>query len=303
MRIFITGGTGFIGSFLAYRFYESGYEVNILSRSPKKSLKLDHNISYISGNPTQEGDWQNYIQENDVIINLAGSSIFKKWTKEAKNEIYKSRILTTKNIVNAIKQGNNRNIILINASAVGYYGTGMSDKSVDERDAAGHDFLADVTKAWEEEALKAKTYCARVIITRFGIVLGKEGGMLKELLPIFKFGLGCVLGTGKQWISWIHKEDLFRIMLFVIENNSISGAINTTSPNPVTNKDLTISLKQAIKGPLILPPIPEFLIKTIYGEFGDTIIKGQRVLPEVLINANFAFKFPEIAEALNNLTK
>jgi uncharacterized protein (TIGR01777 family) len=300
MKIFITGGTGFIGRNLTRLLVKEGHSVFILTRRPENKGHFSQDVSFIEGNPTKVGPWQERLKGCDAVYNLAGASIFRRWTKANKQRILDSRIRTTKNIVDALKQKQQSVTHLLNASAIGYYGY-HQDESLDENAGPGADFLASVTEQWEAEAQKAEAFGARVVLCRFGIVLGREGGALRKLLPIFKFGLGSRLGSGKQWFSWIHEQDLVNILLSILLNDDTKGPVNCTAPQPVQNKEMTKILGAVLKRPTVMPFVPGFVLKVIVGEFADSLLRGQRVIPAKLEAKNFRFLFPEMKQALENL--
>ena len=298
MKVFITGGTGFLGAALTESLLGQGHSVTILTRSTRNRV-LRLGLAYAEGNPTRKGTWQQEVAKHDVIINLAGASIFKTWNDRNKEAIRDSRILTTRHLVEAIGEAG-KNITLLSGSAVGYYGF-RDDDELDENSAPGDDFLARVVQDWEAEAKKAEEFGARVVLCRIGVILGRDGGALSKMLTVFKWGLGSPLGSGKQWFSWISLYDLVTIFLYLIENEKISGPVNCTSPNPVTNREMTRALGQALHRPAFLPPVPSFLIRGVLGEFSDVFIKGQKVMPRKLIESSFIFRFPEIGEAFAHL--
>jgi len=299
MKILITGGTGFVGKQLTSRFIEEGNEVTILTRSLKESGQLPKGISYLQGDPTQKGPWQEAIPGHDVIINLAGASIFSKWSDEYKKLIRDSRVFTTRNIIEGIPSKFEKEISLFSTSAVGYYGF-HGDEELDEESPPGNDFLAQLAIEWEAEALKAREKGARVVITRFGIVLGEKGGALGQMIPLFKKFIGGPIGSGQQWFSWVHIKDLAEAFAFLIKHPEISGPINVCSPNPVKNKDLAKALGRALHRPSFMPA-PGFMIKLVLGEFGSVILEGQRVLPRRLLKEGFTFQYPDIDKALQSI--
>jgi uncharacterized protein (TIGR01777 family) len=298
MKIFITGGTGFIGKRLTQALLKEGNTLYILTRS--KTGKTDtENVKYIEGNPSIPGKWQDVIKECDAIANLVGETIGQRWNDEVKKRIRESRIDATRNIVNAIPEG--KNITLISTSAVGYYGF-HDDEEIDETFPPGNDFLANVAKDWEEEALKAKDKGVRVIITRFGIVIGENGGLLEKLIPIFKSYVGGPIGNGNQWFSWVYIDDLVKAYLFLLHSKELTGPFNITSPKPVRNKEFTKALANAL-GVFAIFPIPAFAIKLVMGEFAEYSIKGQRVIPKRLLELGFQFDVPDIHDALKRSVK
>ena len=297
MKIFMTGGTGFVGTSLTRGLAEKGHEVTVMTRATGAGQPLPGGISYLEGDPSMTGVWQDAVAGNDIIINLAGASIFKRWTKSYKEKIRLSRILTTRNLVEALKARRGRETLFISTSAVGYYGF-REDEELDEGSPPGEDFLARVSQEWEKSALEAEASGVRVVILRFGIVLGKYGGALKQMLPLFKAYLGSPLGSGKQWFSWIHEKDLINIYLYLMEQDGLSGPINCTAPNPIRNREMTKALGEVLGKPTFMPPVPGFIIRMVIGEFGSTLLRGQKALPKRLLKRGFQFQFPEIREAL-----
>ncbi len=300
MRVFLTGGTGFVGTSLTRGLAERGHRVTILSRSADRQRILPDGVRIIEGNPIERGPWQEEIARHDIIINLAGTSIFRRWTNKAKRSIRESRILCTRNLVEAISGGSAKEIMFFSTSAVGYYGF-CGDEELDEGGLPGEGFLASVTREWEAEALKAERFGTRVLLCRFGIVLGLEGGALAQLVPLFRWYLGAPLGSGRQWFSWIHEQDLIEAYLFLIGTEDISGPVNFTSPNPVRNKDMTKALGEALKRPVFMPSVPGFMIRLLKGEFGSVLLEGQKVIPTKLLQKGYQFRFATIKEALANL--
>jgi uncharacterized protein len=299
MKILITGGTGFVGKQLTSRFIKDSHEVTILTRSLKGPEGSSPGISYLGGDPTQRGSWQGAIQNHDVVINLAGASIFSKWTEEQKRAIRESRVNTTRNIIEGIPSNASRKITLFSTSAVGYYGF-HGDEELTEASPNGNDFLAGVAVEWEKEALRGEEKGARVVITRFGIVLGDQGGALGQMIPLFKNYIGGPIGSGKQWFSWIHIKDLAEAFVFLMKHPEISGPVNLCSPNPVRNRDLAKAIGKALHRPSWMPA-PGFMVKLVLGEFGSVVLKGQRILPRRLIENGFVFQYPDIGKALREI--
>ena len=302
--ILITGATGLIGSRIANRLCEMGALVKILSRNPGKADNL-----FKRQYTVQEYDWSTYddptklrelIEDSDAIINLAGSNVAgKRWSEEYKKEIYNSRIEITRLIVNTIKICSKKPECLINASGVGYYGF-CGDETLTEDSVPGDDFLAKLCRNWENEAMKAVQYDVRVVTVRTGIVLEKNGGALKEFLTPFKFHFGAYQGSGNQWFSWIHIDDITDLYLFAMSNENLIGAVNGVSPDVVTNKKFTEVLGSILNKNIVLP-VPGFILKLVVGEFANNLITGQKVSSQKILDAGFKFKFPLLKSALENL--
>ena len=299
MEVFITGGTGFVGSNLVSRLRAHGHSVTVLSRSKAAVDRFGEGTSVVQGDPTQPGSWQESVKGHDCIINLAGTSLFSRWTPERKREIRDSRISTTRNLVDAIEPAGERAVTLFSTSAVGYYGF-CGDEELTEKSPPGDDFLARIAIEWETEALKAEEKGVRVVVTRFGIILGERGGALSQMISIFRKYLGGPLGSGNQWFSWIHMDDLLGAFSFLMDQREISGPVNLTSPNPIRNRDLAKAIGKALRRPSFLPA-PGFMLRLILGEFGSVLLRGQRVIPKKLLDNGYVFLYPEIDGALGSL--
>ena len=298
MKVFITGGTGFVGTNLTRELALQGHEVTILTRKERAPDPAQPGIGYLVGDPTREGPWMAAAPEHDWIINLAGASIFERWTPEVKKTLYESRILTTRNLVMALAAGDRRQLFC-STSALGYYGS-RGDEPLTETSPPGNDFLAGLAVDWEAEALKAQDLGVRTVITRFGLVLGRGGGVLGQMVPLFRKFLGGPVGSGDQWFSWIHQQDQVRAFLFVKDHPEISGPVNFTAPNPVRNRELAKALGRALHRPSFMPA-PAFMIRLILGEFGQVVLGGQKVLPQKLLDAGFTYLYPAIEQALEDL--
>jgi uncharacterized protein (TIGR01777 family) len=253
----------------------------------------------LQGDPTQKGPWQEAIKNHDAVINLAGASIFAKWTEEHKKAIRESRVSTTRNIVEGIPSHPQKQFTLFSTSAVGYYGF-CGDEELTEESPPGNDFLARIALEWEGEALKATERGARVVITRFGIVMGEKGGALSQMIPLFKKYIGGPIGSGKQWFSWVYIKDLSEAFAFLVKHQEISGPVNVCAPNPVRNKDLAKALGKVLHRPSFMPA-PGFMVKLVLGEFGSVILEGQRVIPRRLLDNGFTFQYAEIEKALQEI--
>lgn len=298
MKVFLTGGSGFVGTFLANELAREGHEVTILTRSERPPAAADGGVGYVTSDPTREGPWMAAVPEHDWIINLAGASIFGRWTVQFKKELYDSRILTTRNLVKALSQGDRRQLFC-STSAIGYYGN-RGEEEITEESPPGDDFLARLAVDWEAEALKAQDLGIRTVVTRFGLVLGRGGGVLSLMAPLFRKFLGGPVGSGRQWFSWIHQQDHARAFLFVKDHPEIFGPVNFTAPHPVRNWELAQALGRALHRPAFMPA-PAFMIRLVLGEFGQVILEGQKVLPRKLLNAGFQFLYPTIDKALEDL--
>jgi hypothetical protein len=301
MKVFMTGGTGFVGTTLARELTAKGHSVTVLMRKGEPARNLPPGARALQGDPTVRGAWQEEVPGHEVFINLAGASIFTRWTDEAKRVIRDSRILTTRHLVEAMAPRKGKETHLFSTSGAGYYGY-HGDEDLTEESPPGTEFLAMLSRDWEAEALRAKDYGVRVALMRFGIVMGESGGMLGEVLPVFRMCLGADLGSGSQWLSWIHEMDLARIFLFLIEENrTLDGPVNCTAPEPVRNHEFTKTLGGVLGVPTFLPPVPGFMLRLMKGEFGSVILEGQRVLPQKLLRAGFQFHYPTLKEALTEI--
>lgn len=298
MKIMIAGGTGFIGGDLVAQLRSKGHELFLLSRSEKKSA--DSNIHYLPWDGKSSGSWGSQMSAMDAVINLAGEPIAgKRWSAAQKDKILQSRILGTRAIIEAISKSNPKPKLLINASAVGYYGN-VPEGDVNETHAKGKGFLADTCEAWENEALRAQAVGLRTVLLRTGIVLERGGGALSKMLPPFQFFAGGPLGSGRQWFPWIHRQDVVRILLFALENEAISGAVNTTAPNPVTMREFCRDLGKVMHRPS-WAPVPALALKILLGEMSEMLLGGQKALPEKLLKHQFIFKFPNLEGALADI--
>lgn len=301
MKIFITGGLGFVGRHLSEKLLNDGHQVTAVGRTLNPAVRINHpSFLYLAADTTRPGDWQARLPEQDIVINLTGRSIFMLWTKKVKQQIYDSRVLTTRNIVKGLA-GAAGPTLFFNTSAIGYYGDRGEDV-LKENEVPGTDFLARVCQDWEGEALKAQSERVRVVLTRFGVVLGRGGGAMASMLPVFKLFLGGQLGGGRQWFPWIHVDDLVDAYRFVINRPDIAGPVNCCAPHPVRNRQFTEILAGKLNRPVMLPT-PALVMKTVLGEFGRTLIFSQRPQPAVLENAGFPFTYGNIDLALEEIVR
>ncbi len=303
MRIVVTGGTGFIGRALCQRLANAGQAVTVLTRDPEKArARVYHAVKIVpwQGFRGQAEELSKALGECDVVVNLAGSPVADgRWTPQTKDQLRKSREGTTTAIVTTLAKLQTRPVLLMNASAIGYYGP-HGDEELTEEAPSGDGFLAGLCREWEGAARAAERLGVRVVIPRIGVVLGKDGGALAKMLPIYRLGLGGPLGHGRQWMSWIHLDDLVELLMFLM-NNAASGPVNATAPHPVTNAEFSKTLGQALGKPAFLRT-PGFVMKLAFGEMAEELLlTGQRVLPRRAQSSGFHFRFPFIAGALNDL--
>ena len=287
MRVLLTGGTGFIGTPVARALRAAGHDVTIVSRRPgfvpEKAIPWD--------------GVRDAMPETDAVVNLAGTSVAEgRWTAARKADILNSRVDATRVVVDAIREASKRPSVLVNASAIGWYGP-HGDEELDESAPAGTGFLADVCRAWEAAAWPAQDLGVRTVALRFGVVIGKGGGPLEKMLFPFRAGLGGPIGDGKQWVSWIHLADVVGLVLAAVSSDAYTGPVNATAPTPLRNRDFTASLAKAVDRKAFLP-VPGFALRLAVGEFADALITGQRVIPAAAMAAGYEFKEPDLDAAL-----
>ena len=298
-KVLVTGGTGFIGSRVCDALHEKEYAVHVVSRDPTRAkTKLEDAKEIYAWNPETEQLPSEATSDLHAVIHLAGETIAGRWNAEKKRRIRDSRILSTRNLV-ASFDVNAKPDVLVCASAIGLYGD-SGDDSFTEETPAGTDYLAEVCEEWEAEAQKASEYGIRVVSIRIGLVLGLGGGLLDQVLPPFKMGLGGRLGSGNQWMSWIHIDDVVGIVMHALENEEIHGALNATAPTPVRNIEFTKTLGSVLRKPTIFP-VPLFGLKIMMGEFANFVVLSQNVLPERTEASGYEFQFPTLEAALKNL--
>ena len=296
MRVLVTGGTGFVGRNLCGTLLDKAHEVTAvgLRRHPRRPIAHDR-YRYLSADTSRPGSWQAEVGLADVVVNLAGKTILKRWTPAYRQEIYNSRVLTTRHVADAVTPGT----VLLSTSAVGFYGD-RGDDVLTESEPPGDDFLAEVSQDWEAQARKAADNGVRVVILRFGVVLGRHGGAMERMLPAFRLFMGGPLGKGFQWMPWIHMADLIGAISFLMESPDQAGVFNLCAPHPVTSRELATSLGRVLKRPARIAA-PAFMLRTFMGEVASTMMASQRVIPRRLLDQGFAFKFPRIEAALKDL--
>ncbi len=297
MKILITGGTGFVGSALTKHLLDLGHEVTVLSSRTHLGVHKNDKLQHVIADTTKPGEWQRHVARMDVLVNLAGRSVFNFWTKKYKQEIWNSRILTTKNLISAIEAG--KETTVLSCSAAGYYGDGGEDQKHEDAEC-GQEFLSEVCKEWEREAIAAEEKGARVATMRFGVVLGKGGGAIATMKTPFQLGLGGPIGRGWQWFPWIHLQDLIDAIIFLISNQSLQGAFNFTAPDMVRQKDFAKELGKVLNRPAFFPA-PSIAMRLVLGEFGGSLLQGQKVYPKALLDNGFDFTYPELYFALEEI--
>jgi uncharacterized protein (TIGR01777 family) len=299
-NIMITGASGFVGSYLSKMLLEMGHRVTGLGTSPGHAFEDEYEqFVWMSSDTTRPGPWQDSVAGSDIVINLAGRNIFKPWTRAYKEAIYDSRVLTTRNLVEAMGDGWDGH--LLSASAVGYYGDCRAD-AVTERVGHGDAFISDVCRRWEEAAEANWTRPGgRLVTLRIGVVLTPAGGALARLLPVFKAGLGGTIGSGNQYMSWISMEDVLGAMAHIIRQPAISGPVNLTAPHPVTNREFTKVLAAGVKR-FAFTSLPASAVTCAFGDMGrEVLLEGVKALPNVLQKTGYTFIHPTLAEALDEV--
>lgn len=302
-KIVITGASGIIGKKLIERLETEGYQITIFTRNPQ-IITERHKIStqFIKWNCEFQHTWKDALEEKDIVINLAGTNLSsKRWNRKFKNDIYNSRISCTRQLVNAISSCKKKPKTIISASAVGVYGD-RRNELLSEESKPGSDFLAKLCYDWETETKNAEKYDARWVALRIGLVLSMNGGMLKNSLLPFRLFLGGKLGSGKQYFPWIHIDDLVNIIVHIVRNDEISGAINCAAPGITTAGEFAKTLGSVMSRPALFPA-PKFLLRIIFGEIADVITSGQKVSIQKLLNSGYNFMFPELSMALKNLLR
>ena len=287
MRVLVTGGTGFIGAALCHALTGAGHAVTVVTRDPAHIAAAAIGWERVSA----------AVRENDALVNLAGEPLgSRRWSVRQKELIRQSRVLATRTLVDAIAAAEPRPRVLVNASAVGYYGP-RDDEPLHESAGPGAGFLADVCRAWEQEALRAEDLGLRVVRLRLGVVLAAGGGALARMLPPFRAFVGGPIGSGRQWMSWIHRDDVTGIVVDALANDGYHGPVNATAPQPVTNRDFAKLLGRTLARPAWLPT-PAFALRLALGEMAELLLSGQRVLPGIAERLAYQWRYPELSGAL-----
>lgn len=301
MKIVLAGATGFIGQKLIDKLSKEQHELILLTRNPDKARnQFGSFLNTLRWDAHSLGDWCKAMDGADAVINLTGESIAaKRWSEYQKKILRSSRIDATRIIVQAIEKTSARPSVLINASAVGYYGDVPND-TVTEYYPAAIDFLGTLCEEWENEALRAEKLNVRVACLRSGIVLGNEGGALEKMIMPFRFFAGGPLGSGRQWLPWIHLDDVISGILFILNNDKIMGAVNLTAPKPVTMNEFCQTLGKVMRRPSWIP-VPGFVLKFVVGEFARSLLSGQKAIPEKLLKNGYSFFYSDLEQALRNI--
>lgn len=294
MDILISGGTGFIGKKLGNLLVSEGHRLFIYTRQPEK-YTCTKQVTYLGTD-----DISQQLPPIDVVINLAGESLFGYWTKQKKQKIIESRLRTTEKIVELIRQMNTKPKVFVTASAVGYYGTSQQMIFTENSQGTNTDFLSEVTRRWEQVAKEAELLGVRTVYARFGVVLDRKQGAFPLMTLPFRLFVGGKIASGKQWISWIHIDDCIHLLRYAIANENISGPLNLTTPQPIRNQEFSRIIAQTLKRPAIFP-VPAILLRILLGEMSQLITEGQYVLPQKALEQNFLFKYRHFSEAARDL--
>jgi len=296
VKCIVSGGTGFVGRRIVERLLRDNHYVGVWSRRPGAEKRTA--VASFSWDPLQGEPPDDSVNTMDAVIHLAGETVAQRWNAEVKARIRDSRVLGTRRLVDVIARVPHRPKVMVCASAIGIYGD-RGDAVLTETSPPGSGFLVDTCRAWEQEADRAAQFGLRVVKLRIGFVLGIDGGALEKMVPAFRAFAGGRLGSGKQWMPWIHAGDVAELFVHAVEND-VSGVWNATSPNPVTNADFTRQLARAVHRPALFP-VPPIALKLAFGELGQHMLDSARVIPEAALRAGFQFRYPELKEALQNL--
>lgn len=297
MNITVAGATGFIGNRLVRALLEAGHGVSALGR--KRSEALPPAVRFSEWRSMETEPSSESVSAADAVVYLAGEPVAQRWTSEVKQRIRSSRVDGTHNLIQALAKQSRKPEVLVCASAIGYYGS-RGDEVLTEASTPGGDFLAQIVVDWEKAAQEAESLGIRVVMLRFGVILGKDGGALQKMLPAFRFGVGGRLASGQQWMSWIHVGDVVSLIRFALESRALRGPANATSPQPVTNSEFTRELAVALHRPAVFP-VPRLALNLLFGEMAEVVLASQRVVPQAALSAGFRFEYPELREALARL--
>lgn len=297
MKVTITGGTGFVGGRLVGQLLKEGHEVRILGRSAKTGIAPE--VDFYLWDASQSEPPRESLEGSDAVVHLAGEPVAQRWSPEIRRRIRSSRIEGTRWLVNALGRMERPPAVLVTASAIGYYGD-RGDEELTEEAKPGEGFLAEVCQAWEAEADRAGELGIRVVRLRIGVVLGVGGGALQQMLPPFRMFIGGQLASGRQWMSWIHLDDLTGLIRFALETPGLRGAVNGTAPNPARNTEFTRVLARTLHRPALFT-VPNAALNVLFGDMAEILLASQRVLPAAARRAGFRFHFPDLGPALKNV--
>ena len=305
MKIAITGATGLVGSRLVKKLNQEGHQILVFTRNPSKAQKVFpasvfSNLEIVQYTPQESGEWQKSISGCDGVVNLAGEPIAERWSPQHKKAIMESRQIGTRKLVEAIAMAESKPQVLVSGSAVGYYGTSETN-TFEESSSSGDDFLAQVCQNWETEAQKVTESGVRLVILRIGIVLA-NGGALGKMIGPFKMFAGGPIGSGRQWFSWIHRDDLVNLIYRAIQDSNMSGVYNATAPNPVRMNKLCQTLGEVMNRPSWLP-VPDFVLELLLGDGAIVVLQGQQVIPKKTQATGFDYQYGELKPALADIVK
>jgi uncharacterized protein (TIGR01777 family) len=303
MHVAITGATGLIGGALVRALVGRGDEVTALSRTAERASAALAVPAETWADPEAERPPLDALRWRDAVVHLLGEVIAQRWSDEAKREIRDSRVLSTRNLVRALSQlsTEERPRVLVSGSGAGWYGHRGDERLDESTPEPGDDFLAQLTVDWEAEARRAEELGVRVVLNRTGVVLSESGGALEKMLPFFKLGIGGPVAGGRQYVPWVHVDDVVGAILFVLDNEAASGPVNVTAPEPVTNSELSKALGRVLRRPAFAP-VPALAVKTLYGQMAEIVITGQRAVPARLTELGYVFRQPELEAALRDAT-
>jgi uncharacterized protein len=302
MRIAVTGATGMIGRAVVRELAARGDELTALSRDADRARHALDVPAVTWADPKAEQPPLDALRGRDAVVHLMGETVAQRWSDDAKREIRDSRVLPTRNLVDALGSlpDDERPSVLVSQSATGWYGHRGGER-LDESAAGGDDFLAALVSDWEAEARRAEQFEVRVVLTRTGVVLAESGGALEKMLPFFKAGIGGPVAGGRQYVPWVHVDDLAGAILFVLDNQAAGGPVNVTAPEPVTNRELSRTLGRVLRRPAFAP-VPGLAVKALYGEMAEIVTTGQRAVPGRLQELGYGFRQPELEAALRDAT-
>lgn len=303
MRVAVTGATGLIGATLVRALAARGDEVTALSRNAERASATLDVPAETWADPKAEQPPLDALRGRDAVVHLLGEVIAQRWSDEAKREIRDSRVLSTRNLVGSLSQlsSGERPRVLVSGSGAGWYGHRGDERLDESAPEPGEDFLAQLSADWEAEACRAEALGVRVVLNRTGVVLSESGGALEKMLPFFKAGIGGPVAGGRQYVPWVHLDDVVGATIFALENEQMSGPINVTAPEPVTNRELSKTLGRVLRRPAFAP-VPALAVKTLYGEMAEIVITGQRAVPARLERLGYVFRWAELQPALRDAT-